>query len=102
MSTLHTVNKSPFTYSTLTSCMSVCNEADGILLLEDGVFGAMACAPCADQLRGLINRGVKVYALDSDIKARGLQEKILSDIQLTNYSEFVQLSIRHRCVQSWY
>jgi tRNA 2-thiouridine synthesizing protein B len=102
MSTLHTVNKSPFTYSTLTSCISVCSDADAILLLEDGVFGAMSTAPCAEQLQGLIKRGTKVYALDSDVKARGLQEKILSDILLTNYSEFVQLSIHHRCVQSWY
>lgn len=102
MSTLHTVNKSPFTYTTLTSCISVCAEADAILLLEDGVFGAMSTAPCAEQIQSLIKRGVKVYALINDVKARGLQEKILPEVLLTNYSEFVQLSIRHRCVQSWY
>lgn len=71
-------------------------------MLEDGVFGAMATAPCADKLTELIESGVKVYALSNDIKARGLQEKLLNNIQLTDYTGFVQLSIDHRCVQSWY
>ena len=71
-------------------------------MLEDGVFGAMATAPCADKLTELIESGVKVYALSNDIKARGLQEKLLNNILLTDYTGFVQLSIDHRCVQSWY
>ncbi len=102
MSTLHTVNKSPFTYTTLTSCLAICGSEDSILLLEDGVFGAINSAPCAEKLRQCIARGIKVYALEADINARGLQEKLLHDIQVTNYHQFVQLSINHRCVQSWY
>lgn len=102
MSTLHTVNKSPFTHNTLTSCLSICAPNDGILLLEDGVFGAMATAPCAARLAELITQGVKVYALINDIKARGLQEKLLNKIVPTDYPGFVQLTIDHRCVQSWY
>lgn len=102
MSTLHTVNKSPFTHTTLASCLAICGKDDGILLLEDGVFGAMAATPCAGRLAELIEQGVKVYALVDDIKARGLQEKLLGNIELTDYTGFVQLSIDHRCVQSWY
>ena len=102
MSTLHTVNKSPFTYTTLSSCLEVCGPSDGILLLEDGVFGAIESAPCANKLTKLIEGGVKVYALSGDVKARGLQEKLRKDITVTDYNGFVQLSIEHRCVQSWY
>lgn len=102
MSTLHTVNKSPFSHSTLSSCLSVCAHDDGILLLEDGVFGAMATSPSAQELKNILARGVKVYALRSDVRARGIEEKLLAEIQLTDYDEFVQLSIQHRCVQSWY
>lgn len=102
MSTLHTVNKSPFTHGTLTSCLSICSQSDGILLLEDGVFGAISGSPCADTLQTLIDNGVKVYALSSDVKARGLQTRLLKNIVLTDYTGFVQLSIDHRCVQSWY
>ncbi len=102
MSTLHTINKSSFSYNTLASCLRVCSNEDGILLLEDGVFSAIKGAPCAEELQHLIGNGVKVYALSNDIKARGLLEKLQDNIELTDYNGFVQLSITHRCVQSWY
>lgn len=102
MSTLHTINKSPFAHQTLASCLSVCADQDGILLLEDGVFGAIRHSPCAEDLQTLINKGVKVYALDNDLKARGLHDRIHEAIQVTNYDGFVQLSLDYRCVQSWY
>lgn len=102
MNTLHTINKSPFSHSTLSSCLQVCGKKDGILLLEDGVFGALSSAPCATELTAVIKAGAKVYALASDVNARGLNEKIRSDVTLTDYNGFVQLSVDHSCVQSWY
>lgn len=102
MSTLHTINKSPFSHATLASCLQVCGNQDGILLLEDGVFGALISAPCAEELTALIKNGTKVYALSSDVNARGLQDKTRSDIYITDYNGFVELSIEHNCVQSWY
>jgi tRNA 2-thiouridine synthesizing protein B len=102
MSTLHTINKSPFSHSTLASCLQVCAKNDGVLLLEDGVFGALVSAPCAGELTSLIAAGLKVYALAPDVSARGLGDKIRDDIALTDYNGFVQLSIDHTCVQSWY
>jgi tRNA 2-thiouridine synthesizing protein B len=102
MSTLHTVNKSPFTHSTLASCLQVCAIDDDILLIEDGVFGALKGSPCASELSSIIAKGVKVYALIDDINARGIQGKIYPEISTTNYEGFVRLSIEHRCVQSWY
>ena len=102
MSTLHTINKSPFSHATLASCLQICGKQDGILLLEDGVFGGLSSAPCAEELFMMIGAGVKVYALRGDVSARGLNEKIHAAIQLTDYNGFVQLSIEHKCVQSWY
>jgi tRNA 2-thiouridine synthesizing protein B len=102
MSTLHTINKSPFSHATLASCLQVCGKQDGILLLEDGVFGALISSPCAEELLAMIQAGLKVYALSGDVNARGLQEKIRTGIQLTDYNGFVQLSVEHKCVQSWY
>lgn len=102
MSTLHTINKSPFSHATLASCLQVCGKQDGILLLEDGVFGALSSAPCAEELSAMIKTGIKVYALVGDANARGLQKKLRSDVLLTDYNGFVQLSIEHNCVQSWY
>lgn len=102
MSTLHTVNKSPFTHTTLASCLEVCGNSDGILLLEDGVFGAVNSSPNGVQLKAAIARGIKIYVLSSDVKARGLNAKLTPNIQITDYNGFVQLSIEYRCVQSWY
>ncbi len=102
MSTLHTINKSPYSHNTLTSCLAVCSENDGILLLEDGVFGAITSAPGADELQKLIQNGISVFALINDIKARGLEDKLAPNIKLVDYNIFVQLTINHRSVQSWY
>ena len=102
MSTLHTINKSPYTDNSLASCLKVCAENDGILLLEDGVYGTLSSAPGAEDLQVLIKRGVKVFVLINDLKARGLEEKLAPDIKPIDYNTFVQLTIDHRCVQSWY
>lgn len=102
MSTLHTVNKSPYNTNTLASCLNVCDCEDAILLMEDGVFGALSQSPCAEYLSSTIAKGVKVYALESDVKARGLAERLHHEIQLTDFHNFVQLSLDYRCVQSWY
>jgi tRNA 2-thiouridine synthesizing protein B len=102
MSTLHTINKSPYSHNALSSCLKICTENDGILLLEDGVFGTLTSAPGAEELQALIKRGVKVFALINDIKARGLEEKLAQDIELIDYNKFVRLTLDHRCVQSWY
>lgn len=102
MSTLHTINKSPYAHNALSSCLKVCATNDGILLLEDGVFGALISAPGAQELQILIKHGANVFALVNDIKARGLEEKVAPDIKLIDYNTFVQLTLDHRCVQSWY
>lgn len=102
MSTLHTVNKSPFSHSALASCAGICRDGDGLLLIEDGVYGALASGPCAEQLTRLADQGVRVFALDPDTSARGLQDKLLDAIELTDYAGFVRLSAEHRCIQSWY
>ena len=41
MGMLHTVNKSPFERNTLESCISLAKSGSSVLLIEDGVIGAM-------------------------------------------------------------
>jgi tRNA 2-thiouridine synthesizing protein B len=102
MSTLHTVNKSPFSHSTLASCLAVCRPGDTLLLIEDGVYGALASSPHAEQLRNVVAYGVRTYALEPDIAARGLMGERLQEVELTDYADFVRLSAELRCIQSWY
>lgn len=102
MGILHTVNKSPFTHGTLLSCLGVCGKNDGLLLLEDGVFGALLSSPHSEELISLIQQGATAYALSSDVNARGISKKLHPAIQVIDYDGFVQLSVAYRCVQSWY
>ena len=41
MSTLHTVNKSPFERTSLDTCLSVVGTDSTVLMIEDGVSGAL-------------------------------------------------------------
>ncbi|HEY7885435.1 MAG TPA: sulfurtransferase complex subunit TusB [Cellvibrionaceae bacterium] len=102
MSTLHTVNKSPSSHNTLLSCLAVCAHDDVILLIEDGVYAAASYLPTSALLTEKISSGTRIYALLSDIQARGLEQQLADNIEIIDYSGFVQLSVTHKTVQSWY
>ncbi len=101
MSTLHIVNKSPFGNGSLLSCINHCKPGDALLLIEDGVYGALAgsvvehavttCAP-----------SVSVYVLEGDARARGLaSEKLLGTVTAVGYDGFVDLVAENDRTQSW-
>lgn len=102
MSTLHTVNKSPFDQRTLSACIDVCQPGDALLLIENGVYGALPASPEAAALEALGDRPVKIFALGADLQARGLGECIADNISVVDYEEFVSLCVTHRTIQSWY
>ena len=102
MSTLHTVNKSPFTHSTLVSCMAICQPGDALLLIEDGVYAALPSSPVQKRLKTLADSGVTVAALGPDLDARGLTSRSADWITTMDYDGFVTLSTTLKTVQSWY
>jgi tRNA 2-thiouridine synthesizing protein B len=102
MSTLHTVNKSPFERNSLQSCLSIAKDQSSILLIEDGVVAALKDTVMSDELEQAINRGINLYVLEEDLQARGLpQERIMSKIQSVTYSGFVELVTSTDRVQNW-
>jgi tRNA 2-thiouridine synthesizing protein B len=95
---LHTVNKSPFQQTTLAQCLYRCGEHDAIILLEDGVYGALQSNPQADQLSA-----VKCFVIEADLQARGLLAKpLIEQVQLIDFDRFVTLSCHYSLVLSWY
>ncbi len=87
---LHTVNKE----AALSGILKLIADEDALLFLEDGVY-------C------LLNRAAKhptdrVYALHSDVEARGLTTRIDSGIELVSHNEFVRLCCEARSVSSWF
>jgi len=97
---LHTVNKSPFERSSLKSCLEHAKDGSSILLIEDGVYAALAGTEHA----GLVTDAMKthaVYALGPDLEARGVADKVMDGIKVVDYAGFVDLSVEHDAVQAW-
>lgn len=102
MSTLHTVNKSAFERNSLESCLSVCKTDASVLLFEDAVVSALQSTTVSDQIKQAAEKGIKIYALSEDLKARGLSEKpVMDQVTLVNYSGFVKLTTENDRVQNW-
>jgi len=102
MSTLHTVNKSPFERNSLTTCLSVAGNGSTILLIEDGVAGALQNTTVAQSISDAMGSGVKFAVLGEDLNARGLaKDRVMDGISVVDYAGFVQLATEHDNVQSW-
>jgi len=98
---LHTVNKSPFETNSLSDCLRRAKSGSTILLIEDGVYGALLDTTVSDEIVGR-NAEIKIFALAPDLAARGLSEKPLVDeLQLIDYAGFVDLVEECSSVQSW-
>lgn len=101
MATLHTVNRSPHAAPALASCLRVALPGHGILLLEDGVYAAVAADAGAQALREVL-ADLAIYALCADLAARGIAASALLDaVQVIDYEGFVDLACRYDKVLSW-
>ncbi|MBI3547005.1 MAG: sulfurtransferase complex subunit TusB [Gammaproteobacteria bacterium] len=97
---LHTVNKSPTERNTLESCLKHVNKGSVVLLIEDGVYGALKGTTSTKMVEQAL-KNFPIYALYPDIEARGMQDRVIDGIKLVDYSGFVELAAEHSSVQSW-
>jgi tRNA 2-thiouridine synthesizing protein B len=97
---LHVVNKSPFERSSLESCLRHARPGSAVILIEDGVYGALRGTAFAPRLQQAM-KNVKVYALQQDVEMRGMQSRVLDGVTLVDYAGFVDLVTEHPRVQSW-
>ena len=98
---LHTVNKSPLERNTLESCLRLAAKGSAILLIEDGVYGALAGSQSSDKISSRTG-DFKFYALGPDLAARGLSETPLIDgIEVVDYAGFVDLAAEREAHHAW-
>ena len=71
MSMLHTINKSPFENSSVSSCLSMCAKDSSILFIEDAVISVMKSTKFTEMVENSL-KDFKIYALKPDLEARGL------------------------------
>jgi tRNA 2-thiouridine synthesizing protein B len=101
MSTLHTVNKSPYERNALKSCLDHALAGDVILLIEDGVFGARKGGAFASALIAA-KTNCKIYALGPDLAARGIVAgQVQEGIETVDYAGFVDLAAGATRVCAW-
>jgi len=97
---LHIVNKSPFDKNSLESCLSCAQDGSAILLYEDGVYAVLKGSAVAEKLQSAMSN-ITIYALEPDVKARGLADKVMDGIKLVDYDGFVDLTCEKEAVNSW-
>ncbi len=101
MSTLHTVNKSPFERMAFSSCLKHLQPGDSVLATEDGVVGVRKATAFSGQLAEAAKVNT-VYVLGPDLAARGMTADDLADgIEVVDYGGFVDLVEGHDRTQAW-
>jgi len=99
MGTLHTVNKSPFQTNTLQSCLAHAKAGDTVLLIEDGVYGAMSDTATSALIAA---SDAKICVLGPDFAARGINAaRILEGVETVDYDGFVDLAATSDRLQAW-
>ena len=101
MSTLHTVNKSPFATQALISCLNHAKAGDAVLMIEDGVYGGLSGTGMSEIVTEF-GKSVTLHVLAPDLAARGIDTKRLIDgVEGVDYTGFVDLVAKHDRTQAW-
>lgn len=98
---LHLVNKSPFEKNSLASCLRLSKDGSTVLMIEDGVYGAMQGTEIeSDVVSSLAEKSI--YVLGPDLKARGIDESnLIEGVEIVDYDGFVKLAAAASKTQSW-
>ncbi len=101
MAKLHTVNKSPYEKTSLAACISRSSAGSAILLIEDGVYAALAGGSAAALVKEALSDR-KVYVLGPDLKARGLaNQALIEGVESVDFDGFVDLTAQYDQVKAW-
>ncbi|WP_348666475.1 sulfurtransferase complex subunit TusB [Arsenophonus symbiont of Ornithomya chloropus] len=100
---LYSISTSPY-YTDMNSLISLVMKEDELLLMQDGVLmGHKKLLNNNDNyyLMQFKKKGIHVFALQDDIKARGLIPYISSYIHQISFIDFVELTVKHTQYFSW-
>ena len=95
---LHTVNHSPFRSESLNTALRYLLPGDVILLIEDGVYGALENTSFSEKIVNAAKSN-EICVLENDLQARGVSN-IIDGVKKVDYEGFVDLVEKHQ-VNSW-
>jgi tRNA 2-thiouridine synthesizing protein B len=94
---LHTLKTSPFETLAINNCLKLLSAQDSLLLMEDAVIASHAVHGQFQQLKLLAEQN-RLFVLQADLDARGLEKKIGKSC---SYLDFVELVIQHKSQLAW-
>lgn len=95
---LHTLAKAPGQRA-FRDCLALLQTDHALLLLGDGVYGALAGTAAAAELAAT---GTPVYVLQVDAQAAGVSGRLMPGATLVDDNGFVELSERFVRHLAWY
>ncbi len=94
---LHILNRSPGTSLAYRDALAGMGPEDRLLLIEDGVLGALASQlPHFQAVQG------RIFALREDLVARGLDGRCDASVQVVDVDGFVTLTEEADKTVSWF
>ncbi|MFH8135816.1 sulfurtransferase complex subunit TusB [Pantoea osteomyelitidis] len=94
---LHTLMHSPWQCD-IETLLRMLNPEDDLLLLQDGVLGALAGSA---MLERLLSAPATLWVLLEDVEARGLSAQISAKVSSLDYTGFVALTAKHQQQITW-
>jgi len=97
---LHIVNKSPTERNSVDTCLSHAQKGSKVLLIEDAVYAATRGSAAEAKVKSVM-ADVTIYALQPDLAARGMADRVIEGVNLVDYGGFVDLVAEQTNCQSW-
>lgn len=94
---LHILHHSPYQFDFNAFMRNVCS-GDAVLLTQDAVIAALENT---DYCRKLMALGSPIFVLQSDLLARGLAERVSSEVVSIDYAGFVDLTAENSQSITW-
>lgn len=94
---LYTLSRSP-RHCDLPALLRLMTPGDDLLLLQDGVLAGLGGSASLDSL---LNAPISLYALQSDLEARGVCGYFSHKIAVISYTDFVRLTEKHHSQIAW-
>lgn len=66
-------------------------EDVGVILIQDAVYLSLGNNEHSEMVKDLLEKGVNFHVLAKDVKMRGVQEYLISDLDLMDYDQLVDL-----------
>lgn len=97
MSTLHLVRKSAFTTNDFAQCLSVLDQQDSIVLMDDGCYNLKH--PLMDSLIKRTNSTISINVIANHAQARAIDT--LAVVKKIKMNDVVELTFNHQKVITW-